>query len=151
MCDGQGCTKAMVQEADPRYRQLTTEEVEKIAAVCHDANRAFRAGIGEDPGEPWEHARPYQRESAIDGVAKLLERGGAPLMAFGQSPGEALHNSWMEHKLRAGWRYGPEKSETCKVHPCLLPWAALPEEQRRKDQLYRAIVLALDPRRPVEG
>jgi RyR domain len=49
----------------------------------------------------------------------------------------------MDQKLADGWIYGVEKDAESKTHPCLLPYAELPVEQRRKDALFRAIVQSL--------
>lgn len=47
----------------PRY--LTPED---IAKVCHEANRAYCAGIGDHSQKSWEESPDWQRTSAINGV-----------------------------------------------------------------------------------
>jgi hypothetical protein len=41
--------------------------------------------------------------------------------------------------------------EGTKTHPCLVPFADLPEDQQRKDALFIAIVQALAPHPEVTG
>jgi len=111
---------------------------ETIARVCHEANRALQA-IQADPGipvaEPWEDFDG--KPGVIAGVLAVLEDGATP---------EHLHDSWCARKLTDGWVYGPVKDPAAKTHPCLVEYRDLPEEQRRKDVLFEAIVTALsDP------
>lgn len=109
---------------------------EEIARICHEANRAYCRALGDYSQESWNLAPIWQRESAIEGVrAALADRARTP---------EASHRGWMDHKLAEGWRYGPIKDAQAKTHPCLISYDALPEEQRRKDELFLAIVRALE-------
>jgi len=107
---------------------------EEIAHVCHEANRAIQQVTG-DPAvsPPWDEAPEWQRESAVEGVAKAV--GGA-------TP-EQLHQSWCDFKAADGWVYGPVKDEVAKTHPCLVGYDELPPEQRQKDAVFSAIVCAL--------
>lgn len=107
--------------------------VEQIAQVCHEANRAWCEVNGDDSQLPWDQAEPWQRDSAIEGVQKALD-GATP---------EELHASWCESKEADGWTYGEVKDGEAKTHPCLVPYDELPEEQRRKDYLFRGVVHAL--------
>ena len=45
------------------------------------------------------------------------------------------HARWMQAKIEAGWQYGPEKDGEKKLHPDLLPWDELPEEEKEKDRV----------------
>ena len=49
----------------------------------------------------------------------------------------------MAEKEQAGWVYGIEKDEAAMTHPCLVPYAELPADQRFKDSLFGAVVRAL--------
>jgi RyR domain len=108
---------------------------EHIAQVCYEANRAFQH-ITHDPAPspPWGEAEEWQRESATAGARVAL--GG------GQDP-EQQHKAWCEHKAADGWTCGPVKDAAAKTHPCLVPYADLPEHEKRKDALFLAIVGAL--------
>lgn len=109
--------------------------LEGIARLCHEVNRAYCNAIGETPAhKPWEDAPQWQRDSAVNGVRAHLRN---PEMTPEQS-----HDSWMAEKGAAGWTYGPVKNEQVKTHPCMLPYCDLPEEQRVKDHLFRAVVHA---------
>jgi RyR domain-containing protein len=116
-----------------RPSKIEGVEIEGIARVCHEANRAYARVLGDRSHLPWEAAPAWQRESALEGVKHAL-RGATP---------EQLHESWLAAKAADGWVYGPTKDEGLKTHPCFLPYEELPPEQQRKDALFRAVVTAL--------
>jgi hypothetical protein len=86
----------------------------------------------EDLSYSWHLASDAQRKSAIEGVKKALD---------GESAVQ-LHESWVQQKFADGWVYGEHKDEGIKTHPCLVPYLQLPEGQRVKDHMFRAIVKA---------
>ncbi|MEM2695607.1 MAG: RyR domain-containing protein [Thermoproteota archaeon] len=49
---------------------------------------------------------------------------------------KALHDRWMEEKLRQGWTYGPVKNIEKKTHPDLIPYEDLPEDKKELDRMY---------------
>jgi hypothetical protein len=107
---------------------------EQIARVCHAANRELQLIQGDPvPSPPWEGAPGDQRASAVAGVVAALA---------GSSP-ERLHEKWADAKTAAGWTYGDVKDWDTKTHPCLVPYANLPEEQQLKDALFAAVVEVL--------
>ncbi len=106
---------------------------EACARAAHEANRAYCIAIGDLSQLPWETAPEWVRESARAGVVKAIA-GATP---------EELHDAWLNDKVRDGWRYGPTKDEKAKTHPCMVKYSALPEEHRRKDAIYSAVVRAM--------
>lgn len=109
--------------------------IESIARVCHEANRAYCATLGDTSQVAWEDAPEWQRASAVKGVEFNLANPDAPP--------SASHDSWLEEKRATGWKYGPVKDAEKKEHPCFVPYDELPEDQRRKDHLFKAVVAAL--------
>ena len=108
--------------------------IEKIAKVCHEANRAYCQALGDNSQPSWEDAPDWQKDSARLGVQFHLSGDYGP---------EASHESWMRQKEAAGWKYGPVKDAEKKEHPCYVPYAELPESQKAKDYIFRAIVHAM--------
>lgn len=108
---------------------------EAIAKVCHEANRAYCAALGDGSQLPWEEAPEWQRLSAIAGVHFNLESPDAPA--------SASHDSWLAEKRAQGWKYGPVKDVAKMEHPCFVPYEELPLAQQRKDHLFKAVVAAL--------
>jgi len=106
-----------------------------IAAVCHEANRAWCWFNGDNSQLPWGQAPDWQIESAIDGVTHALDNPNA-------EP-EDSHQNWWALKIAEGWTYGEVKDPEAKTHPCMVPYSGLPEFQRKKDALFLAIVRAL--------
>jgi hypothetical protein len=107
-----------------------------IARVCHEVNRSYCREIGDTSQVPWEEAPAWQRESAINGVTFHRQKPDS-------TPADS-HENWMREKVAAGWVYGPAKDAEKKTHPCIRPYAELPQEQRIKDALFIAVVRSLD-------
>lgn len=105
--------------------------IQEIAKVCHEVNRAYCLSIGDTSQPSWEEAPQWQKDSAIKGVLFHLEGDTTP---------EQSHESWMKEKLETGWKYGPVKDPDKKEHPCMVPYNQLPIEQRAKDYLFKSVV-----------
>jgi hypothetical protein len=110
-------------------------EIEKIAGICHEVNRAYCQALGDFSQPSWEFAPDWQRESSINGVKLHLNN---PLAGP-----EASHKGWMQQKIDGGWTYGEIKDPQKKQHPCMVQFEELPIEQKAKDYIFRAIVLSL--------
>lgn len=112
--------------------------IEQVARIAHETNRAYCATLGDTSQLPWEDAPEWQRTSAINGVKFHLiahEHGEIP-------PASASHDSWLAEKRADGWTYGPVKDATLKQHPCFVPYDELPADQRLKDYLFGHVVAA---------
>ena len=109
----------------------------QVAAICHEANRRYCTSIGDDSQPEWEEAPDWQKDSAVAGVEFVLDNPDAPP--------SASHESWLAVKEADGWKYGEVKDPEKKEHPCYVPYEQLPEEQKAKDHLFKAIVEALKP------
>jgi hypothetical protein len=106
--------------------------VEEVAQMAHEANAAYCRTIGDNSHASWADTPENIKESARVGVIKHLEN---PHMTAEQS-----HESWLEFKAADGWHYGPVKDAERKTHPCFLPYRELPESDRIKDHIFRAVV-----------
>lgn len=111
--------------------------IEDIAKICHEANRAYCETLGDNSQLRWEEAQIWQRGSAIKGVRFNLENPDATL--------SDTHNSWVEEKRKEGWKYGKIKNIERKEHPCFAEYTDLPDDQKAKDAIFKAIVLSLRP------
>lgn len=112
-------------------------EVLNIARVAHEVNRAYCTSIGDTSQPAWADAPQWQKDSAVAGVKAHLQNPGL-------TPQQS-HELWLEHKRAEGWVYGPVKDVEKKEHPCFMPYDGLPQEQRTKDYLFKAVVAALNP------
>lgn len=113
-------------------------DVQQIARVCHEANRAYCATLSDYSQSLWDGAPEWQRKSAITGVEfhlRTLESGSEPKPS-------ASHESWLAEKERDGWKFGAVKDAAKKEHPCFVSYDELPAEQKLKDFIFCAIVKA---------
>lgn len=106
-----------------------------VAHIAYEANRALSRCQGDYSHPEWLYAHHEQQQSTYHGVLKLINN---PHL----TPVD-LHGQWCLDKQRDGWVYGAVKDFHAKTHPCLVPYDELPETDRRKDFLFRGIVLAL--------
>jgi DNA-binding response OmpR family regulator len=44
------------------------------------------------------------------------------------------HDVWANQRLADGWRYGPQRDDHRKKHPCLVPYEQLPESEKQYDR-----------------
>lgn len=112
----------------------TQQKVELAARIAHEVNRAYCASLGDDSQVPWADAPEWQKNSARDGVAVFVTK---------RLPPEQMHENWRQHKERDGWVYGTVKDAAKKTHPCMVPYHQLPDEQKLKDHLFRAVMVAV--------
>ena len=109
--------------------------VEQIAKVAHEMNRALCQAFGDDSQVPWEEAPEWQRSSAINNVEfHIINPSAGP---------EHSHNSWMTDKLNSGWKWGPIKDAEKKEHPSICAYQQLPPHEKAKDYLFCAVVNTL--------
>lgn len=106
-----------------------------IAQVAHLINLAYAASLGETDLPSWDEAPEQRRASILAGVQMHLDNPDA-------TP-EQSHESWLAAKKADGWSYGKTVDAEKKQHPCFLPYAELPAEQKAKDYLFRGVVHAL--------
>jgi len=58
---------------------------------------------------------------------------------------EHVHDIWARQRISDGWTFGPRRDDKAKIHPCLIPYAQLPDSEKRYDretamQTLKAIV-----------
>ena len=47
---------------------------------------------------------------------------------------EHVHDVWAVRRLAEGWKHGAKRDDTAKTHPCLVPYADLPESEKAYDR-----------------
>lgn len=47
---------------------------------------------------------------------------------------ENVHENWAIGRLKEGWRYGPQRDDVEKTHPCLVPYDELPDSEKEYDR-----------------
>lgn len=48
---------------------------------------------------------------------------------------ENAHELWAAERIAQGWSYGPQRDDERKLHPCLVPYDELPENERTFDRV----------------
>lgn len=109
------------------------KQVQKIARVVHEANRAWQIECGDPVSPPWDEAPAWMQHSARAGVRTALE-GATP---------EELHDEWVAERGSEGWTWGPFKVDELKKHPSMVHFSELPAKEQAKDIMFHAIVNAL--------
>ncbi len=57
------------------------------------------------------------------------------LRALTERLAENAHDIWAAQRLSQGWSHGPRRDDAQKLHPCLVPYAELPEQEKEYDRL----------------
>ena len=45
-----------------------------------------------------------------------------------------VHEVWAAGRMADGWKYGEERDDERKLHPCLVPYDQLPESEKEYDR-----------------
>ena len=48
---------------------------------------------------------------------------------------ENAHDLWAAQRLADGWTPGPNRDDSAKKHPCLVPYAELPDSEKEYDRI----------------
>ena len=109
---------------------MNEKVIRVISVACHEVNRAWCLAHGDKSQPHWEDLDGETRASAHSGVRGAIQ---------GNTP-EQSHTSWLEFKGARGWKYGPGKSPDDKLHPCMVPYEELSDDQKMKDHLFISTV-----------
>jgi hypothetical protein len=143
-----------------RFMRLVLQDVvfndaiETIAQENH--NNQYRGTLKKtgksSPNDvPWEDLTEEIRESNraqarhIPDKLKAIgcglwpgKQGEISLIIFDDNEIEILarleHERWMKEKQESGWTYGTPRDDSKKIHPDLIDWEKLTEEEKMKDR-----------------
>lgn len=138
----------------PDVSLLSADAVEGIAQSIHGSYLAQleRAGHLDVPaGRPWdqlsEDLRESNRAQARNVPVKLLQLGmavvdagapGAKLLELDDETVESMawfeHVRWMYSRATDGWKFGFTRDEALRIHPMIVAYEDLLEENREKDR-----------------
>jgi ryanodine receptor 2 len=45
-----------------------------------------------------------------------------------------VHEVWAETRIKQSWKYGEQRNDELKTHPCLIPYEELSEEEKEYDR-----------------
>lgn len=151
---------------------LLEGELDRNAALCHFAYEAFVGNSGranghnsmdhaarggwEQLGETYRHAN---RGVADHAVVKIWDAGLRPARETGR-PGSAAqgaafdpaiaerlarteHARWNADRILDGWRPGIERDNRARIHPSLISWEGLTENDKDKDRQMVSLAATL--------
>lgn len=119
---------------------MAKHNIDAIARVCHEANRAYCHFTGDAATSPlpgWDDLEESYRQSTRVGVLHAIHGDDDPA---------SMHEAWVEERTAQGWKWGEVLDREKKIHPNLVDYGELPADQRRKDRLFGEIVKALTVR-----
>jgi ryanodine receptor 2 len=79
-----------------------------------------------DPDKPMPYVPQPIDTSAVPLPPEVLE--------LTERLAEHAHDVWARERLSQGWTYGPQRNDGLKHHPCLVPYADLPESEKVHDR-----------------
>ena len=78
-----------------------------------------------------EHSASHYTPSPIDTSGVELS---PDVLALTERLAEHAHDIWARQRIKDGWTYGPVRNDALKHHPCLIPYADLPDSERQYDR-----------------
>lgn len=83
-------------------------------------------------------ANGYKCESRMSYQPKPVDTSQIPLPAelepLVERLAENVHEQWAALRIAQGWKYGPERDDSQKLHPCLVPYDDLPDSEKDYDR-----------------
>ncbi len=122
---------------------LPDDQVEHLAELLHGIygdcypENPWQATYPELPEEFKEANRGFVRHIPIKlaclGYTMMPRLENEPPFELSEPQIEKLaemeHERWLDEKIEFGWRYGPTRDDFKKIHPALLPWKQLSQEE----------------------
>jgi ryanodine receptor 2 len=56
------------------------------------------------------------------------------LLGLTERLAENVHDTWAKRRMAEGWTFGPKRDDAAKQHPCLVPYAQLPDSEKQYDR-----------------
>lgn len=115
------------------------EEMASIDMVLNQksmetARRQHEDYVRRYGGKPWEQLDSFNRYSNVSSsdymhVVRRLIKEGVPA----EKLAELEHMRWCRYHYLNNWKYAPVTDKANRLHNCLIPFAELSEEEKKKD------------------
>ena len=56
------------------------------------------------------------------------------ILSLAEALARNTHEVWSENRIKDGWKYGERRDDTARLHPCLIPYEELSEEEKEYDR-----------------
>ena len=100
---------------------------DQLAEDIKESNRRYADHIGLKLGAVEHRIEPLRDWDAVD---YRFNENDIEIMA------RMEHEHWRQERKREDWSYGPERNNSRKAHPSLVPWEALPEAEKAKNRNF---------------
>ena len=81
---------------------------------------------------------PSMKDTDQGYIPSPTDTGGVELPSELQQLAELLaantHEVWGQGRYQEGWRYGPQRDDSKKLTPCMIPYDQLPEPEKDYDR-----------------
>lgn len=71
-------------------------------------------------------------------IPKPIDTSGVELpqdlINLGEQIAKNVHDVWAAGRIKDGWTYGPVRNDANRLHPCLVPYEELSEEEKEYDR-----------------
>ncbi len=92
--------------------------------------------------EAWAYSKYYLVTANIKGTKEYTPRSidvsdvtlSEDIIELREAIAENAHEVWAENRRAEGWSYGPERNDTLKQTPDMVPYAQLPESEKLYDR-----------------
>ncbi len=132
------------------YETIVGERLDKMAkAVNHAYLFHFTQAQNLDAEKEWKQLNEFQKESNrsaarhLPSKQYLLQSGVSAMQIY-----ELEHLRWNAFHFVNGWRMGCDengkKDAAKKLHPLLIPYSELSQEEKDKDAVLTDMLLALE-------
>ena len=74
---------------------------------------------------------PKYEPKPIDTTAVTLS---PEVLRLTEKLAEHAHDIWAKQRLADGWTHGQQRDDENKFHPCLIPYADLPDSEKQYDR-----------------
>lgn len=137
-------------------------KVPELAKVFHEAyiNDARASGWTIQPqiNKPFDDLNPEWKQDNVEAarrIPEVLSLVGLGIQEASRNPGSpgpdpdtlrdhlrrnlerlaaAEHDGWWRFRERNGWRYGPARDDSRRIHPLMVPYAKLQEPAKDRDR-----------------
>lgn len=82
----------------------------------------------------------HYEPSPIDTSNVELPKDLQPLV---EKMSENVHELWSKMRIEQGWKYGEQRNDNEKTHPCLIPYKDLPDKEKVYDRTTSVETLKL--------
>lgn len=141
-------SRPAVQESDPGFVDAAAKAIHHYYVEDNRDKRTYDAYPQFRPWDTLSEGFQKANKSQAQFMITILRLSGyvvVPVAGDGNAAivnisedearkmAEMEHGRWVVERELDGWRFGPQRDDSKRIHPCLLPWNMLSDEVKRWD------------------